>query len=205
MNIQTQFYNVVNNSNLYEAELLIKNINVQDNSNIYLITAVNRTDDQMLELLLNHGADPVARNGLALTTAASKYDAKCLKILLPHFTDQKWDALLDATLQKVVEHHKTFQTNDAVKVCAPYASQNACNRMMVHAVLSHRSLIIPVLASYINPTVVLDLLAQPQYSSRLNEHHTQALEALKHQEAVAQKQRIEEHLPAASSSATRKL
>ena len=205
MNIQSQFYNAVNNSNLYEAEQIVKNIDVQENSNLYLITAVNRTDHQMLKFLLEHGADPLARSGVALTTAASKYDSECLKLLLPYFTNQKWDLLLDQTFQHVVEHHKTFQNSNAVRVCVPYASQHICNTMMVHAILSHKNLIIPVLSAYINATEVLALCAAPNTASRFTTYHTPALDMLKILEAEQQKHRIEEQLPTASVAAPRKL
>lgn len=205
MNIQTKFYNAVNNSNLYEAEQIVKNIDVQENSNLYLITAVKRTDHQMLHLLLENGADPLARSGMALTTAASKYDAECLKLLLPHFSHEKWDLLVDQTLKMVVEHHQTFQSSSAVRVCAPYASPHICNTMMVRAILSHKNLIIPVLSAYINATEVLELCAAPDTASRFTTHHTPALEMLKDLEAKQQKSRIEAQLSTAAVSATRKL
>lgn len=204
MNIQTQFYNAVNNSNLYEAEQLVDRVDVTENSNLYVVTAARRTDHQMVEFLLNHGADPTARSGLALQEAATKYDDKCLALLLPYFRHQKWDALLDKTLETVVYHFKTFQSADAVKVVAPVASEHACNKAMVHAIFAHKSQVVAALTPFIAPLTVLDEFAA-NYASRLTPYHTPALEALEQQAAARQKQRIEEHLSPSAPPAARKL
>jgi len=204
VNIQTQFYNAVNNSNLYEAEQLIDRIDVTENSNLYVITAARRTDHQMVELLLNHGADPTARSGLALQEAASKSDDKSLALLLPYFQDPKWGDLLDKTLETVSHHHKSFQSNAAVKVVAPYASEAACTKAMVHAIFFHKSHTVSILTPFIAPLTVLDLF-NTTYSTRLNSYHAPVLQALEQLAAAQQKQRIEEHLPTPAISILRKL
>lgn len=204
MNIQTQFYNAINNSNLYEAEQLVDRIDVTENSNLYVITAARRTDHQMVELLLQHGADPTARSGQALQEAASKYDDKSLALLLPYFHEPKWDALVDKILETVAHHHQSFQSATAVKVVAPYASETACNQAMVHAIFFHKSQIASTLKPFVDPLTVLDLFATT-YSSRLTSYHAPALQALEQQAADQQKQRIEEHLPSPSNSVVRKI
>ncbi len=204
MNIQTQFYNAVNNSNLYEAEQLVERIDVTENSNLYVITAARRTDHQMIELLLNHGADPTARSGLALQEAANKYDDKSLAVLLPYFRHPQWEALLDKTMETLSHHPKTFQSAAAIKVVAPCASQTACNKAMVHAIFAHKSQVVSALASLIDPQAVLDALAT-DYASRLTPYHTPAVEFLQRQAAAQQKQRIEQQLSISSPPSIRKL
>lgn len=204
MNKQTQFFNAVSNSNLHEAERLIEHIDVNENLGVYLITAANRTDQNMLELLLQHGADPQVRSGMALEAAALKSSAECLTLLLPYFSHQKWDALLDRAFETVAQHHKTFQSSAAVKATAPYASEAVRNKMMAHAILSHRSLIVPVLLPLTNPQKVFDLLTS-SYSSRLTHHHDAMLEMLNDEQAKQQKQRIEDQLPDSQRSNKKKI
>lgn len=205
MNIQTQFYTAVNNSNLYDAEKLIDHIDVSENANIYLLTAVRRTDHQMLKLLTEHGADPTARQGAALTTAAENYDTPCLEFLIPYFTTPNWAKVVDNAFEKTVKHHHTFQNASAVKVLAPYANQKVCNEMMAHAILVHKTAIIRVLQDQVDPQSVLNILTSPPLNARLTNYHTSTIEQLEQQVAQRQKQRIEEHLPTSSSSSLRKL
>lgn len=206
VNIQTQFYNAVNNSNLYEAERLIANIDIDvKNAMGYLFAAVRRTDHDMLKLLLKSGADPTTdQSGMILKEAGLNHDEKCLALLLPYFTEEKWDAVRDTTLDKVGRHHKSFQSSNVLKTIIPYASQEACNKVMVHAILKHKTQLIPLLSSAIDPVAVLNTLNN-DYSDWLTSYHTSGLEALEKQVADQQKQRIEEHLPSNPISSMRKI
>jgi len=205
VNIQTQFYTAVNNSNLYDAENLIAQVDVTENSNIFLLTAVRRTDHQMLKLLIDHGADPTTRHGEALKIAAHKYDAQCLELLVPYFNPSHQQDIVDEAFEASVLHHHTFQNASAVKVLAPYASQKSCNTMMAHALFVHKTMVVPLLNDKIDPQSVLDILTSSPFNERLSNYHIPAIEKLEEQVALRQKQRIEEHLPSPPITITRKL
>lgn len=204
MNIQTQFYHAVNTSNLYDAENLVDQVDVTENSNIFLLTAVRRTDHQMLQLLIDHGADPTARHGEGLKAAAANCDAQCLKILIPYFVSHNWQDVVDEAFEKTVKSHQSFQNVAAAKVIAPYASQKSCNSMMAHAVFVHKNMVAPLLNDKIDPQAVLEILTSNP-KTRLTNYHTPAIEKLEEQIALRQKQRIEEHLPSSPNTTARKL